>query len=242
MKFKLSSELTTVTPFSKFFALLLFITLPVIGFLFGMKYQAVKSNTSNLATLTISDDSEYVPDKPFQDTEEPKKRIYTNYSENYSFEYLDSQEVKNDLAPEIIENVNNIYVEDKENPSNKMYIQFILPERFDTYNSTAEAADYIFKQETTSTSTYLSPEANIIKGPFLNAVGTVQEVYTYELSWKNNTSYADAGSGTDVYILMPLPNSTAMPKVGDQFPFLLIKYDKQYDYSWQPVLSSFKFI
>jgi hypothetical protein len=241
MQFKLSPELTTVTSFSKFLALLLFITLPAIGFLFGMKYQALKGNLNNPSAIPISE-MNYPTDKPLQKNKEIKNRVYTNYSENYSFEYLDSQEVKNDLAPDNIAYVNSVYVEDKNNPSNKMYVGFILPERSDKYNSTAEAADYILKQETTSTSTYLSPEANIIKGPFLNAVGMVQEVYTYELSWKNDTTYADAGSGTDVYILMPLPNSIAMPKVGDQFPFLLIKYDKQYDYSWQPLLATFKFI
>jgi hypothetical protein len=37
---KLHKSLTTVTPFSKAIALILFITLPFLGFILGMQYQA----------------------------------------------------------------------------------------------------------------------------------------------------------------------------------------------------------
>jgi hypothetical protein len=38
---KISKQFTTVTPFSKLVALILFIALPFIGFVLGMKFQAM---------------------------------------------------------------------------------------------------------------------------------------------------------------------------------------------------------
>lgn len=52
----LPKELTTVTPLSKLTALILLIVLPILGFLFGMKYQAlINYSNQNLRTFTFSD-------------------------------------------------------------------------------------------------------------------------------------------------------------------------------------------
>ena len=44
----LPKELTTVTPLSKAVALLLFILLPILSFLFGMNYQTIVNNINNV--------------------------------------------------------------------------------------------------------------------------------------------------------------------------------------------------
>jgi len=41
---------TTVTTFSKILALIIFITFPILGFLFGIKYQLIKSTQTHVAT------------------------------------------------------------------------------------------------------------------------------------------------------------------------------------------------
>lgn len=51
----LSKELTTVTPLSKIIALVLFITLPIVAFLFGMRYQVALFNQEKFVPIpTIS--------------------------------------------------------------------------------------------------------------------------------------------------------------------------------------------
>jgi len=45
---KLPKELTTVTPLSKNIALLLFATLPIVGFLMGMRYQQAVTQPQNI--------------------------------------------------------------------------------------------------------------------------------------------------------------------------------------------------
>jgi len=48
----LPKELTTVTPVSKTIALIMFITLPIMAFLFGMNYQNTVNDYKNLITPT----------------------------------------------------------------------------------------------------------------------------------------------------------------------------------------------
>ena len=47
----LPKELTTVTPLSKSVALLMFISLPIITFFFGMSYQSAITNQNNIQSL-----------------------------------------------------------------------------------------------------------------------------------------------------------------------------------------------
>ena len=58
-----SKQLTTVTTFSKFLALILFFLLPVLGFLFGMNYQRLlieKNQPGDQITCTM--DAKICPD------------------------------------------------------------------------------------------------------------------------------------------------------------------------------------
>jgi len=57
---KLPKELITVTPLSKFLAMILFVSLPVVGFLLGMRHQQIISSPSiitNYPTPTPSSES-----------------------------------------------------------------------------------------------------------------------------------------------------------------------------------------
>lgn len=49
---KLPKELTTVTPVSKAVALIIFITLPIIAFLFGMRYQTMSAEQDSFILPT----------------------------------------------------------------------------------------------------------------------------------------------------------------------------------------------
>lgn len=57
---QLPKELTTVTTVSKIVALVMFITIPVIAFLFGMRYQAIITNQSVIPPLVVSPSPEPV--------------------------------------------------------------------------------------------------------------------------------------------------------------------------------------
>ncbi|PIV71262.1 hypothetical protein COW57_00515, partial [Candidatus Roizmanbacteria bacterium CG17_big_fil_post_rev_8_21_14_2_50_39_7] len=50
----LPKELTTVTPLSKSVALLMFISLPIITFSFGMSYQSAITNQNNIQSPRLS--------------------------------------------------------------------------------------------------------------------------------------------------------------------------------------------
>jgi hypothetical protein len=49
---KIPKELTTVTPLSKAVALLLFVSLPIVTFVFGMNYQKLINNTGSISVPT----------------------------------------------------------------------------------------------------------------------------------------------------------------------------------------------
>lgn len=59
---KLPKELTTVTPLSKTIALLLFISLPIVAFIFGINYQKIlsrqKDNNSNKNYINQTDNTQ----------------------------------------------------------------------------------------------------------------------------------------------------------------------------------------
>lgn len=82
---KLPKELTTITSLSKYFAMILFIALPFIGFLLGIKYQEMidlierQELYNNLAPIARS------PTPTPENTNE--LRTYTNTKYNYSFKY-----------------------------------------------------------------------------------------------------------------------------------------------------------
>jgi len=59
---KTSNEFTTVTTFSKILALILFITLPIIGFLFGMNYQKIISDIPLTDDIACTADAMICPD------------------------------------------------------------------------------------------------------------------------------------------------------------------------------------
>ncbi|MDO8610221.1 MAG: hypothetical protein Q7R95_06740 [bacterium] len=89
----LHKELTTVTLLSKRIALIMFITLPIIAFLFGMKYQQAIYSSNQLSnfsstitkvTPTIFPPSSITPNQINQDNTSNWK-IFSN--EKYSFEY-----------------------------------------------------------------------------------------------------------------------------------------------------------
>lgn len=50
----LPKELTTVTRFSKIMAITLFITLPILAFVFGMNYQKLLINTNQLENQPVN--------------------------------------------------------------------------------------------------------------------------------------------------------------------------------------------
>jgi hypothetical protein len=52
---KLSKKLTTVTPFSKYLAIALFIILPFVGFYLGIKYQEIKYNADKVVSYQATD-------------------------------------------------------------------------------------------------------------------------------------------------------------------------------------------
>ncbi len=49
--FKLPKYMTTVTPFSKIVALIMYIVLPILGFYLGVQYQQMKEVTSYRPTF-----------------------------------------------------------------------------------------------------------------------------------------------------------------------------------------------
>lgn len=55
---KLSKTLTTITPFSKTLAMVLFVLLPIVGFYLGMKYQQLGKSEVNMQKTSISNSSE----------------------------------------------------------------------------------------------------------------------------------------------------------------------------------------
>lgn len=94
----LPKELTTVTPLSKIIALIMFITLPIIAFLFGMKYESLlnvnknnqlsdqiilnspsptKSQTSPIPTITSA----------LKSTQITNWKTFTNNKLGFSFQY-----------------------------------------------------------------------------------------------------------------------------------------------------------
>lgn len=59
---KLSKELTTVTPFSKIMALLLFVILLAVSFVMGMNYKNIVDNLNNIKTGACTMDAKICPD------------------------------------------------------------------------------------------------------------------------------------------------------------------------------------
>lgn len=63
---RLSKKLTTVTAFSKYLAIVLFIVLPFVGFYFGIKYQEIKPNIAastervKLPQISCAKDNRYL--------------------------------------------------------------------------------------------------------------------------------------------------------------------------------------
>ena len=63
---KFPKELTTVTPLSKYLAMVVFVTLPIVGFFLGMRYQemmdlASKQKTAS-STMGCTEDAKICPD------------------------------------------------------------------------------------------------------------------------------------------------------------------------------------
>lgn len=83
---KLPKELTTVTPLSKYFAMILFISLPFVGFLLGIKYQETINLQTNQSEDIISINKRPTPtSKNINEWE-----IYTNKKYGFSFNYPSS--------------------------------------------------------------------------------------------------------------------------------------------------------
>lgn len=99
---------TTVTPFSKMLALVIFITFPIIGFILGIQYQANLEFSQKINSLRLNDVSQKVPiskttnlnppssnninqETPFPETINWKEYINTQYK--YSFKYPSSYSI-----------------------------------------------------------------------------------------------------------------------------------------------------
>src|SRR5258706_5864740 len=90
---QLSKELTTVTPFSKYLAMVLFILFPFIGFYLGMQYQArsntyIQLNHNNQAQIIIKKNPTPIP------SQTNNWKTYTNTLESYSFQYPSDWKLK----------------------------------------------------------------------------------------------------------------------------------------------------
>jgi len=87
---KLSKKLTTVTPFSKYLAMALFILLPISTFYFGMKYQQALYQLSNaVSTNTVAKFSSTQQPAVYLDNEwivTKKNAIETKYPDLRNFE------------------------------------------------------------------------------------------------------------------------------------------------------------
>jgi len=80
----LPKELTTITPTSKFLAVILFVSLPVVGFLVGMRHQQIVSSPTIITsypTPTI-DDTVYT-----EATQSANWKTYTSEEYGYSIKY-----------------------------------------------------------------------------------------------------------------------------------------------------------
>ncbi len=73
---QLSKELITVTPFSRFLALILFFLLPVFAFFFGLNYQKI---TDNNLVNTITPPVEIIISQPAQPNKYKYKCPNTEY-------------------------------------------------------------------------------------------------------------------------------------------------------------------
>lgn len=80
---KLPSSLTTVTPFSKFLALFLFILFPLTGFYFGMSYEKnLQKEEKNLQLLSKQKTTPII-----KQDETVNWKIYVNKKQDYEFKY-----------------------------------------------------------------------------------------------------------------------------------------------------------
>lgn len=88
---KLPKELTTVTPLSKYFAMVLFISLPFIGFLIGIRYQeTVSLQTSQSENIIVTTKRSPTPEiNQVTNTSNWKtynlKKYITKYGSSYNF-------------------------------------------------------------------------------------------------------------------------------------------------------------
>jgi hypothetical protein len=92
---KLPKELTTVTPVSKFLAIVVFITLPFLGFVYGMKYQELLDFNQ---VQDVSYSARKVKRLPTP-TPDPTAhwKTYENRDYNFQFKYPSDLYIKTDL-------------------------------------------------------------------------------------------------------------------------------------------------
>jgi hypothetical protein len=79
---KLPKELITITPVSKALAIFLFVTLPFVGFLFGIRYQQILDEANELETIPL-----LIHSRSAQTVNLQTQKNYANTKYNYSFQY-----------------------------------------------------------------------------------------------------------------------------------------------------------
>lgn len=117
---KLPEELTTVTPLSKYFAMILFISLPFIGFFMGMNYQS---------TLDLSGSQQaYTSLTVIKPSPTPEKingwKTYKNESIGFSFSYPKELTFLYDQFDVFIKNNLGNLVKDESNSGNLLLQNF----------------------------------------------------------------------------------------------------------------------
>src|SRR3989344_649212 len=121
---KLPKSLTTVTTFSKWLALYLFILLPSMGFYFGMEYQKQLNTSPN--SQQIFNQKSFSTSVPSQTS---NWQTYTNTQYNYSVKYPPEN-----IPNEITDNDTHLDFVSFGNPSEKQNIWFsisVSPQRLE---------------------------------------------------------------------------------------------------------------
>ena len=233
-----TSEVSNLTPNSPkkknalpyvIFGLLLLVILIGVGL---MGTRLIKTTVMPTAPSTKTTPSSLIT-KPTETT----LRTYTNKLGGYSFDYPSTLAIQwtgmsvDPADSEIIHIVPGAEIES----ATGMTIHISNPVG-PAYASEQELIEKgLLEYWSSSTSQFLTPENNTV-----TPIKTADRTYTYEVSWKNDPLYGEAGEGVEVWTFYPLAqytyplttNVSEMPKI------LWVRYDKKDTDLYAEVLNS----